>query len=136
MRLNTIFILSVCAATAILASAPCHAYVVIDSFQTTQTSAGIVSGPGMIGGVRQVQSYTPTANINSTLPNQLLATNPSSVNWGTLELQYDGNGFIPNGYNTDGLGDVDLTQGGVNNGFLIDVTSAHGTGGTISISAL
>lgn len=120
----------------LLHGAASRASVTIDDFSTFQitSSGGSVEGPGILGSQRYAEAYSPTVNISSFVPGQLVAYNSDPVNWGTIFLSYDGGYQNANSYYYNGLGDADLTQGGINNIFRVAVTSAHNLGGTLTIS--
>jgi hypothetical protein len=110
-----------------------HAAIIIDDFMTPQTEVispgGTVTGSIIIGGERDVEIYNDSAevHINSTYGSGchiLYVTNDRG--YGSIGLSYDGiDGSLEGDY--DGLGHVDLTDGGQYNGFLISVTQMTGS---------
>jgi hypothetical protein len=91
------------------------------------------TGTGIIGRERDVDATVTSANPGDTLqaavdPNGGLAkflTSTQAVTTGSVNLLYDGEG-------SPGLGGVDLTGGGANDGFVLDVTVL---GGQVTLTA-
>lgn len=109
----------------------CSAAVIIDDFSTMQivpgNSSSCISGPGIIGDERDVsvQSSTAMAEINQTVFEQLYYTNGTGgLNY--LNLVYDGMDGAYEHHAYDGLGHIDLTDGGTCNGFALDFTQTSG----------
>ena len=88
-----------------------------------------VSDGDILGGIRNVQTFAVSVFIDTPSANQFLAFNNSGAS-GSATLTYAGSTGAFNG-----LGDVDLTQGGVNNCFSIDFTAANNKGGSLTLTA-
>jgi hypothetical protein len=115
--------------------------LVIDNFSTGQYVPGLITGasgyvlgPGILGGERDTASYTPTVDINGSVPNHLRIFGAVPGYGGTTFLDYDGYNYSTSTFNNDGLGDVDLTQGGLNDRFRFDFTTANYAGGTLTMN--
>ena len=105
----------------------CSAGVIIDGFLTQQivpgNSSDCAPGLDMIGGERDinVSSSTALADVNTTSAAQLYYTSGSS-NLNYLDLVYDGVDGSYGNHAYDGLGHIDLTDGGTCNGLAINLT--------------
>jgi len=119
-------------------AAPAGAFVMIDNFATQQTLQLPGGGPNsasssspaveVLGGERDVQITRTIGNdyvellINPTGSDRLLSASSAAATVPTWTLVWDGPDGSPT-VDADGLGGVDLTQGGVNTGFLVRVRS-------------
>jgi len=116
---------------ALLLAASARASLIIDPFTTAQTvfaggvnPATMAEGkvtPGAIGGNRllTVQRTTGTGIVYADVSGGLLSHGNGPANAGIVSASYDGNAdttFDP----TTGLGGIDLTQGGTNNGLVFN----------------
>ena len=111
--------------------------VVIDSFLTSQSAPGgvetrnVADGGGILGGERDILTFL-TLSANGTVPSQLQLNGLLPFRAGG-DITYDGPDHDPNSSYYGGLGSVDLTQGGVNNGLRFDITSVALTSATLRI---
>lgn len=111
-----------------------RADLLIDSFATAQSAPGggdtrnVASGNGILGGERDVWSFL-TMSANGTVPGQLRVAFPNGLLLGRAggELTYDGIDNNPSASSYNGLGSIDLTQGGSNDRFRFDITSVVGS---------
>jgi len=118
-----------------------RADILIDSFSVPQSAPGgtlianVADGSGIIGGERDTWGFL-TLSANGTVPNQLLVAFPNGLLAGRAgsDITYDGPDHDPYGGSFSGLGSVDLTEGGLDNGFRFTITSTTGTSGTLLIT--
>jgi hypothetical protein len=122
---------------ATLLAAPARS-LVIDSFETDQAELSVfagndqeqaaVSGPGILGGERRL-TLTRSGSGSGTVEvtgGELVHMRDSGIV--SFNLQWDGPG-------SSGLGDVDLTEGGLNTGILIEFAQVDATR-NLTISAI
>lgn len=122
------------------ASASSRAYILIDSFETSQSAPGgvettnVADGSGILGGERDIDSFL-TLSANGTVPDQLQITFPDGQLTGRAggDIVYDGLDYDPSSSYYGGLGSVDLTQGGVNDRFRFEITSIANISATLTI---
>jgi hypothetical protein len=124
---------------AVLAVWNSHGSIFVDSYNNQEiltppliggTNLTISSGDAL-GGYRQIQSVDTSVYIAFPTSGTLQAIVPSTAVGdppGSVELTYAGSTGAFNG-----LGAVDLTQGGINNGFSLDFTAANTAGGSFTI---
>ncbi|MFA5554654.1 MAG: PEP-CTERM sorting domain-containing protein [Phycisphaerae bacterium] len=99
--------------------------VIIDDFTTAQSvssnSSNSVTGPGILGGERDAEIYSSyaSANVNQSIAGQLYyKSGKSNLNY--LYLVYDGVDASSSNRDYDGLGHIDLTDGGTCNGIMFN----------------
>jgi hypothetical protein len=114
------------------AAAP--AAVVIDSFVTPQEASIVIGdrntadGPGIIGGERDFVTFLElSADID--VDNQLRVSGAG----GGGDIFYDGNDNDPSSFPFNGMGSIDLTQGGVNDRLRLVFTSTTNIPATLTI---
>jgi hypothetical protein len=134
----TRFVARAALAAPVALATPAHAFLYLDDFVTQQTlqlpAGGLNSAssstlaPEVVGGERDVQITRTIGNdpvdllVNPTGSDRLLSLSSAAATIATWTVVWDG----PDGsasVDADGLGGLDLTQGGVNTGFLIRVRS-------------
>lgn len=119
--------------------ATAKAEVSLDEFSTTQivwpNEQSCVTGPNIIGGERDIWGILDGGvQINSVVSHQLHLHNQSTTNWTRTRIVYDGlDGDASSSY-YNGLGNIDLTQGGQNDRFALDFTAISNSGGSVGIS--
>jgi hypothetical protein len=116
---------------AVLFTASARAALIIDPFTTAQTvfAGGVnpttvsqgIAAPGALGGNRllTVQRTTGTGIVYADVSGGLMSHGNGPANAGIVSAAYDGNAdttFDP----STGLGGIDLTQGGTNNGLVFN----------------
>jgi hypothetical protein len=112
-----------------------RAEVVIDSFTTPQSASiaigdrNTADGPGIIGGERDFVAFL-LMSANGAVPRQLQIT---SLGGGGADIYYDGNDNDPSSSSFGGMGSIYLTQGGRNDRFRFDFTSASSVPATLTI---
>lgn len=118
MKLHIVYFATVACLCSLAGLAP--ATIVIDDFSTAQSvpvsTSQEITGPGILGQERRVytDNYS-TAEINTTYPNQAYFSNTDYSLY--VSLIYDGIGSSINGLNN-----MDLTEGGKNDGFRVTIT--------------
>lgn len=117
-----------CALAAVpMAMAPSASALLIDDFSVEQLvaddavagvdSANSVLG-GMLGGERDMQAVNGTGSLGTTgVSDGVLNFSNSPTSQGTLYVDYDG-GDNSSVQDLDGLGGIDLTDGGTSDGFI------------------
>ena len=136
---NTRNFLFIGLAVMLLVCGRSHGSILLDGFGTTQVlsdSQGTAVGPDIVGGERDTTAGA-MLDINSAIPGQAQMINPSNPNpdaWRSVVFTYDGVDGSVSTSSLNGLGDLDLTQGGVNDRFRLNVTSASHVAGTLTIS--
>jgi hypothetical protein len=112
-----------------------RAVVVIDTFTTPQSASiftgdrSTADGPGIIGGERDLVSFV-LMSADGPVPNQLEII---ALGFGGGDIIYDGNDNDPSSSPFNGMGSIDLTQGGLNDRFRFHFTAASPTPGTLTI---
>jgi hypothetical protein len=99
----------------LLSAAAAPGAVVIDSFVTPQEASIVIGdrntadGPGIIGGERDFVTFL-SLSADIDVDNQLRISGAG----GGGDIFYDGNDNDPSSFPFNGMGSIDLTQGGVN----------------------
>jgi hypothetical protein len=116
-----------------------HGAYIIDAYGTEEiVTPPIIAGTNLmipagdsVGGYRQIESINTSVYIGFPTSGLLQVVSPYSPfgSAGSVELTYSGS--FPGVFN--GLGHVDLTQGGINNGFSMNFTAANSSGGSLTI---
>lgn len=131
---------------ALLHTASAFAAITIDSFDVTQqfvivvgfpagvrSATSVVGAPEAIGAERDIFITRTSTGAGSTSTDVdltvdgVLAYSAGPFTTGHALVEWDGNDGTANTLDPTGLGGVDLTQGGLNTGIVISVTSDLGT---------